>query len=396
MLVKLRESPFYPEGGGQVSDVGTIETDSARAGVEAVHRLDGDQALTVRLEHGELRSGERVRARVEASHRRPTVANHTGTHLLHRALRNALGDHVRQAGSLVRPDRLRFDFTHPKPMTAEELKAVEDEVNQTVVENRPVRAYEVPIDEARTLGATMLFGEKYGDIVRVVDIDDYSRELCGGTHARSTAEVGPFKITRESSVAQGVRRIEAVTNGTALNLLRGRERAAEEAAHAARTTPEELPQAVAALTARVKELEKAARSGGVKAAGGADVEAFAARAVARGDGLRVLAAEAPAGTRRRRAPAVLGPGQGQARPVRGGARRGRRGGQRPDRGQPLAGGGRRRALGGDRRAGGGPDRRRRRRRPAADGPRRRQGRLAARRGARPGARAAHRGALTPA
>src|SRR5262249_51191737 len=152
--------------------------------------------------------------------------------------------------------------------------------NCVVVENHPVRIYETTIDEARKLGATMLFGEKYGDVVRVVDIADYSIELCGGTHARSTAEVGPFKITRESSVAQGVRRIEAITAGTALELLRERERAAEEAARAARSTPEELPEAVAALNARIKELEKAARSGA--GGGGPDVEAIAAGAVARG------------------------------------------------------------------------------------------------------------------
>src|SRR5262249_9068112 len=149
----------------------TIESEEARAAVESVHRLDADQALTVRLEHGVLRSGDRVRARVEAACRRPTVANHTGTHLLHRALRNQLGDHVRQAGSLVRPDKLRFDFTHTGPMTEEQVRAVEDEVNAVVVENRPVRAYETTIDEARKLGATMLFGEKYGDIVRVVEVD---------------------------------------------------------------------------------------------------------------------------------------------------------------------------------------------------------------------------------
>jgi alanyl-tRNA synthetase len=292
-LVKLRESPFYPEGGGQVSDGGTLESAGARAAVEAVHRFDGDQALTVRVEHGELHRGEPVRARVERALRVPTVANHTGTHLLHRALRNVLGEHVRQAGSAVRPDKLRFDFTHDRPMEPDQLQRVEDEVNRLVAEVRPVRWFEVPIDEARRLGATMLFGEKYGDIVRVVEIDGYSRELCGGTHAHTTAEVGPFRVLRESSVAQGVRRIEAVTGRAALDLLRANDRAAEEAARLARTTPGELPATVTALQQKVRELEKAARSGGRD---GADVASLTAAAVVRGDGVKVLAVEAPPGT----------------------------------------------------------------------------------------------------
>jgi alanyl-tRNA synthetase len=292
-LVKLRESPFYAEGGGQVSDGGTLESAGARAAIESVHRFDGDQALTVRVEHGELHTGEPVRARVERALRVPTVANHTGTHLLHRALRNVLGEQVRQAGSAVRPDKLRFDFTHDRPMEPDELQRVEDEVNRLVAEVRPVRWFEVPIDEARRLGATMLFGEKYGDIVRVVEIDGYSRELCGGTHAHTTAEVGPFRVLRESSVAQGVRRIEAVTGRAALDLLRANDRAVEEAARLARTTPGELPAAVTALQQKVRELEKAARSGGRD---GADVASLTAAAVVRGDGVKVLAVEAPPGT----------------------------------------------------------------------------------------------------
>ena len=139
------------------------------------------------------------------------MANHTGTHLLQRALRNRLGEHVRQAGSAVRPEGLRFDFTHPSPLSAEDLRAVEDEVNRVVLEDHELRTFETSQDEARELGATMLFGEKYGDVVRVVDIVGYSMELCGGTHVRSTAAVGPFTIVRESSVGQGVRRIEAIT-----------------------------------------------------------------------------------------------------------------------------------------------------------------------------------------
>jgi len=225
---KLEQSPFYPEGGGQVSDAGYIENEEngARAELIKATRLDDDQVLTFRGEgFGE---GMRVRAVVPWSVRFPTMANHTATHVLHKALRDLLGEHVKQAGSAVRPDKLRFDFTHPQSLTPEERERVEHAVNEIVFQNRPVRTFVTPIEEARNLGAMMLFGEKYGDEVRVVEIDGYSRELCGGTHVRSTAEIGPFVILSETSVGSGSRRIEAVTSGEAFALLHERSRESEE------------------------------------------------------------------------------------------------------------------------------------------------------------------------
>jgi alanyl-tRNA synthetase len=228
-LAKLRESPFYPEGGGQVTDAGEIEKDGTVAALRAAYRIGDDQVL---LFEGEgFAEGDRVKAVVPWSARFPTMANHTATHLLHEALREVLGDHVHQAGSQVRPDKLRFDFSHPQALSGEERAEVERRVNDAVFENHPVRTFIVPIDEARNLGAMMLFGEKYGDEVRVVEIDGVSRELCGGTHVRSTAEIGPFVILSESSVGSGARRIEAVTAGEAFALLRARADEAEELRH---------------------------------------------------------------------------------------------------------------------------------------------------------------------
>jgi alanyl-tRNA synthetase len=223
---KLEQSPFYAEGGGQVSDAGYIEHEETGVRAELIRatRIGDDQVLTFKGEgFGE---GARVRAVVPRSVRYPTMANHTGTHLLHKALHEIVGEHAKQAGSAVRPDKLRFDFTHGQALTPEERDQVERRVNEKVFENLPVRTYVTTMDEARKLGAMMLFGEKYGDEVRVVEIEGYSRELCGGTHVRSTAEVGPFAILSEGSVGSGVRRIEAVTAGEAWALLRAR---AEEA-----------------------------------------------------------------------------------------------------------------------------------------------------------------------
>ena len=226
-LAKLRESPFYPAGGGQVVDQGYIEReDGTRADLREAYRFDGDQALL--LEGSGFASADRVRAVVPWSVRFPTMANHTATHLLHKALQEVLGDHVRQAGSAVRPDKLRFDFTHPQALTPEERTEVERRVNERVFENLPVRIFETPLEEARKLGAMMLFGEKYGEVVRVVEIPGYSRELCGGTHVRSTAEIGAFTILSEGSVGSGARRIEALTSGEAFAWLHERARASEE------------------------------------------------------------------------------------------------------------------------------------------------------------------------
>jgi alanyl-tRNA synthetase len=226
-LAKLRESPFYPDGGGQVTDAGELvhEETGAEARLVEGFRFDGDQVVL--FEGDGFAAGDRVRAVVPWSVRYPTTANHTATHLLHAALRELLGEHVHQAGSAVRPEKLRFDFAHDRALTREEREAVEEWVNERVFSNLPVHAFVTTIEEARNLGAMMLFGEKYGEAVRVVEIPGTSRELCGGTHVRSTAEIGPFAILTEGSVGAGTRRIEAVTAGAALALLRERAHEAE-------------------------------------------------------------------------------------------------------------------------------------------------------------------------
>jgi alanyl-tRNA synthetase len=262
VLIKLEESPFYAEGGGQVADHGSIASETGRAGVAEVVRLDGDQVLIARVDEGELQRGQEIRALVDPERRRATAANHTGTHILHRALRAVLGDHVEQRGSAVRPDKLRFDFSHDQALTDEQLAEVEDICNRVVVEAHRVVTFETSQDEARRLGAMMLFGEKYGDVVRVVEVEDFSRELCGGTHVANTAEVGPLRILAETSVGQGVRRIEAVTGGVAIDLLRTQSRAADAAAKALKVEPTRLPDAVRELQERVREAQKAARAGG--------------------------------------------------------------------------------------------------------------------------------------
>jgi alanyl-tRNA synthetase len=293
MYVKLADSPFYATGGGQVRDAGTLVSEDGpgdcAATVIDVVRAGEDQALVVEVTDGTLALGDRVVARVDPAARHAIEANHTATHLLHAALRARLGEHVHQAGSYVGPDKLRFDFTHGTRLSPEELHAVEDEVNERVVENLPVRPQVTTLEEARRLGAMALFGEKYGDVVRMVEIGDgsFSRELCGGTHVRSTAEIGLVKILTESSNAANVRRIEALTGPEAVRYMRRRDELVAHTAAALKTEPERLTERVAAL-------QEQARKGAKAGAGSAvDPEALAARAT-RLDGAVVLTEVVPA------------------------------------------------------------------------------------------------------
>jgi alanyl-tRNA synthetase len=294
LLLKLAESPFYAAGGGQVSDVGTVEclNGDCAARVEGVFRLGDDQALAVVVERGTLRPEEAVLARVDRSARRATERNHTATHLLHAALRARLGGHVRQAGSYVGPDKLRFDFSHSQAMSAEELRDVEDQVNAWIAQGDPVRPITTTLDEAKQLGAMALFGEKYGDVVRMVEVGEggYSRELCGGTHVRSTAEIGAFRILAETSSAANVRRIEALTGAGAVELLREHDRLLRDIAATLRTRPEGAPEAVRERELERKRLEKERKSGGAGATGvEVDVDALA-RQVEELAGAQVLTA----------------------------------------------------------------------------------------------------------
>jgi alanyl-tRNA synthetase len=266
LLVKLAESPFYAAGGGQVSDTGTIECEhgDCRARVEKVFRLGDDQALEVVVEQGTLDPSEPVLARVDHAARHATQCNHTATHLLHAALRARLGAHVRQAGSYVGPDKLRFDFSHGAALTAAELRDVEDQVNAWIAHADPVHPITTTLEEAKRLGAMALFGEKYGEVVRMVEIGEgeYSRELCGGTHVANTAEIGVFRVSSETSSAANVRRIEALTGPAAVALLREHDRELQAIAATLRTPPERAAGVVEEHEAERRNLQKSSRGGG--------------------------------------------------------------------------------------------------------------------------------------
>ncbi|HKJ36507.1 MAG TPA: DHHA1 domain-containing protein, partial [Solirubrobacterales bacterium] len=244
-------------------DRGSLRWNGSEAGVIDVYRVGDDQAL--RISGSAPEPGTRVEAVVDHEARHATMRNHTATHLLHAALRHFLGTHVRQAGSAVRPDKLRFDFNHGARLTPEEISAVEDRVNDWIKASRPVRAMEMERTAAEKLGAMALFGEKYGDWVRMVEVDEVSRELCGGTHVANTAEVGIFAIVSEGSSASNVRRIEALTGPAAIDWFRERSSRLDEAA--AVLGAEDAVDGARRLAERLGQLESEAKKVGAEAAG---------------------------------------------------------------------------------------------------------------------------------
>jgi len=253
--VVLDKTPFYAEAGGQVDDIGVIENDNARFIVERMSKR-GDTVFHLgRLEKGgpDDLCGKEVTARINYPRRRMIMRNHTATHLLHRALREVLGDHVRQAGSLVEPERLRFDFSHFKPLTPGEIKEVEEKVNRRILDNIPLNIQYTNYDDAVKGGAVALFGEKYEDEVRVVKIGDVSAELCGGTHVASTGEIGQLRIVSETGVAAGVRRIEAITGEKAYQQARQNENTILQAAELLGTSSEKV---IDRLTQRLDEIRR--------------------------------------------------------------------------------------------------------------------------------------------
>jgi alanyl-tRNA synthetase len=262
VLLKLAESPFYAEGGGQIADEGWIHTDGGKLAVTNVVKYGDDQVIVARTEEGAVANGERAKAMVNAVRRHQTACNHTATHLLHNALRLLVDDTIRQAGSMVRPDKLRFDFTTRHAPTTDELHQVEELVNRRIVENHPVRAFVTTKEYAAELGALAFFEEKYGEMVRVLEIDEFSRELCGGTHVSATSQIGLCKITASQSVGANTRRIEAVTSAKAIEYYRGLEQTLEEAGAVLKTDAGRVPAAIRKLGDQVAELKEALRSGG--------------------------------------------------------------------------------------------------------------------------------------
>ena len=260
-FVLLNQTPFYAEKGGQVGDKGVLQGFNS-AEVSWVDVLDTQMVSDTLVGHwafvkrGSLSAGQKVEATVEESERRATMRNHTGTHLLHAALRNVLGTHVGQAGSYVGPDRLRFDFTHFEGVKPEELRQIENSVNQKILENIDVSKQEMSFDEAKKKGAMAFFSEKYGDRVRVIDVPGFSIELCGGTHVNRTGDIGLFKIISEASVAAGVRRIEAVTGEGSLAQVKQKEETLKELSHLLKSSESELAAKVHGLLEEMKVKER--------------------------------------------------------------------------------------------------------------------------------------------
>jgi alanyl-tRNA synthetase len=269
-IVVLDKTPFYAEMGGQVADHGALTAAGMNFTVTDVQKNKGGKYMHYgKLTEGSLKLGDTVTAAIDTNRRQAIMRAHSATHLLDKALRTVLGDHVHQAGSLVEPDRVRFDFTHFSAMTAEELKQAADLVNDAILAGYPVRTDVLPIEEAKQRGAIALFGEKYGDTVRVVDMGDgYSVEFCGGTHLSNTAMAGPFRIKSEFSVASGVRRIEATTGRETLAYLDHVQEQVHQTAAVLKAKPEELKDKAESVMAEVRQLNQTVEKYKAKEAAG--------------------------------------------------------------------------------------------------------------------------------
>ncbi|MEP6559095.1 MAG: DHHA1 domain-containing protein, partial [Burkholderiales bacterium] len=290
-IVVLESTPFYAESGGQVGDRGELTADSGAFQVDDTQKVRADvYGHHGTLSRGTLKVGDTVTAQVDTLARAATMRNHSVTHIMHKALREVLGDHVQQKGSLVDTDKTRFDFTHNSPVTHEQIQEVERRVNAEILTNHATHAREMDIEAAKGTGAVMLFGEKYGESVRVLDIGS-SRELCGGTHVARTGDIGFFTVTSEGGVAAGVRRIEAVTGANALSHVQKMGDTLGSAAGTLRVTPTELPARIGALLEQQRQLEKevAALKGKLASSQGDELTSQAIDV----NGIKVLAAALP-------------------------------------------------------------------------------------------------------
>ena len=287
-LVVLEQTPFYAESGGQVGDRGRLESSSARFEVHDTQKQGSVFTHIGNVTEGVLHVNDAVNAYVDGERRQSTILNHSGTHLLHAALRTVLGDHVQQKGSLVEPERLRFDFTHYEPLTAEQLERIERLVNEQIRVNAPAETRVMSVDDALQSGAMALFGEKYGDKVRVLSIGDFSVELCGGTHVQHAGDIGLLKITAETGIASGVRRIEAVTGESALQWVEANESRVQRIAELVKGNRDDVVEKVAQLQEKNRSLEKELQQlkGKLASTQGSDLAAQAVEI----NGIKVLAA----------------------------------------------------------------------------------------------------------